>query len=94
MNELSFKPKLKGARFSQHSVPLEVLKDFAAFEEMLIEVAKREYLTENPGRQRTPRGFAKGLELHLTGIESGSALLGIVMAGLLHVQTDETIFVR
>jgi len=76
------KPRLQGERFSHHSIPLEVLKDFAAFEEMLLEVAKREYLLANPGRQRTPRGFARGLELHLAGIEEGSAILSIVLTGL------------
>jgi hypothetical protein len=89
MSELSYKPKLKGERFSRHSVPVEILKDFAAFEEMLIEVAKREYLTANPSRQRTPRGFAKGLELRLTGIEEGSAVLNLVLAGLLSAQNSE-----
>ncbi len=86
MSEISYRPKLKGERFSQHSVPVEILKDFAAFEEMLIEVARREYLTANPSRQRTPRGFAKGLELRLTGIEEGSAVLNLVLAGLLSAQ--------
>lgn len=68
---------------------MEILKDFAAFEEMLIEVAKREYLAVNPSRQRTPRGFAKGLELRLTGIEEGSAVLSLVLAGLLSTQFPE-----
>lgn len=82
MIEPFFKPRLHGPRFTQHSVPLEVLKDFAALEEMLIEVAKREYLSANPTRQQTPRGFAKGLELHLAAVEEGSTVLAIVLTGL------------
>jgi hypothetical protein len=82
MDELSFKPELHGARFSRHEVPLEVLKDFAAFEELLIEVAKREYLDAHPGRLRMPRGFTKGLELRLSAIEEGSAKLALVLVGL------------
>ena len=78
----TFKPELRGARFADHQVPLEVLKDFAAFEEMLIEVAKREYLAAHPGRLRIPRGFTKGVELRLTAIEPGSAKLALVLAGL------------
>ena len=81
MPNASFKPELCGERFANHEVPLEVLKDFAAFEEMLIEVAKREYLTANPGRRRIPRGFTKGVELRLAAIEAGSAILSLVLAG-------------
>jgi hypothetical protein len=78
----TFKPELLGARFADHEVPLEVLKDFAAFEEMLIEVAKREYLAAHPGRARIPRGFTKGVEVRLAAIEEGSAILSLVLAGL------------
>lgn len=78
----TFKPELRGQRFADHEVPIEVLKDFAAFEQMLIEVAKREYLDAHPGRARIPRGFTKGVELRLTAIEPGSAKLSLVLAGL------------
>ncbi len=77
-----FKPELIGERFAQHEVPLEVLKDFAAFEELLMEVAKREYLADHPDRLRIPKGFTKGVELRLAGIEEGSAILSLVLAGL------------
>lgn len=77
-----FRPELHGERFASHEVPLEVLKDFAAFEEMLIEVAKREYLADHPGRMRIPRGFTKGVEVRLAAIESGSAILALVLAGI------------
>ncbi len=86
-----FKPELHGERFAQHEVPLEVLKDFAAFEEMLIEVAKREYLAAHPGRLRTPRGFTKGVELRLASIEPGSAILALVLAGL--SKGDESVYI-
>src|SRR5215217_1505685 len=77
-----FKPELTGERFAHHEVPLEVLKDFAAFEEMLIEVAKREYLADHPDRLRIPRGFTTGVEVRLAAIEPGSAILSLVLAGL------------
>lgn len=82
MDELFFRPELHGERFDRHEVPLEILKDFAAFEELLIEVAKREYLEAHPGRLRMPRGFSKGLELRLAAIDKGSAKLSLVVAGL------------
>lgn len=68
------KPRLCGERFSEKAIPLEFLKDLAVLEEMVIEVAKWQYLQSHPNRQRTPRGFTDGLELKLTGIEEGSAI--------------------
>lgn len=70
-------PRLIGARFEGHAIPLEFLKDLAALEEMIVEVAKAEFLKYHPGRQRVPPGFAKDVELKLTGIEEGSAVLAI-----------------
>lgn len=76
-----FKPELIGDRFADHQVPLEVLEDFAAFEELLMEVAKREYLEDHRDRLRIPKGFTKGVELRLAAIEEGSAILSLVVAG-------------
>lgn len=80
MNQEFLKPKLVGRRFDEHTLPLEVLRDFAALEEMIIEVAKREYLAVHPKRLRTPKGFTKQLELHLSAVEPGSAIPVIVLA--------------
>ena len=56
MNEIQFlKPKLVGARFQGHAIPLEVLKDLAVLEEMVIEVAKWQFIKDHPGRERAPR---------------------------------------
>jgi hypothetical protein len=70
-----------GPRFNEHSLPLEVLKDWAAFEELIVEVARSLYRTENPNRQRVPRGFADGFSLHLSGVEGGSAVPVIEQVG-------------
>lgn len=74
-------PRLCGARFDDAAIPLEVLKDLAVFEEMLIEVAKWRFLQEHQNRRRSPRGFTEGIELKLTGIKPGSAVpqLGLVV---------------
>lgn len=80
MNREFLRPRLVGRRFDQHTIPLDILKDFAALEEMLVEVAKRQYLVANPDRVRSPKGFTKGLELHLTSVEGGSAIPVIAMA--------------
>lgn len=76
-SEVFLKPRLTGDRFADHAVPLEILKDFAVLEEMVIEVAKWQFLNENPDRKRTPRGFSDGVALKLTGLEEGSAVLSI-----------------
>lgn len=75
------KPRLTGKRFDDHTLPLEILKDFAALEEMIVEVAEWKFLQEHPGRKRV-RNFSKGLELHLSGVEPGSTLPVFVLAFL------------
>jgi hypothetical protein len=67
-------PKLTGKRFDDHSIPIELLEDFAAFEELIIELAKVIYLEKNTSRQRVPRGFSESVSLKLSGIDKGSAI--------------------
>ncbi|MBK1718467.1 hypothetical protein [Thiocystis violacea] len=74
MNQEFLKPRLVGRRFDEHTLPLEILTDFAALEAMLLEVAKREFRQANPNRTRIPKGFTKGFELHLVTVEEGSAI--------------------
>lgn len=69
--------RLIGMRFDDHAIPLELLKDIAVLEEMVIEVAKWVFLQDNPDRQRSPRGFTKGIHLKLTTIDPGSTVLSI-----------------
>lgn len=80
MEQEFLKPILDGERFRDHRVPLEVLKDFAALQEMLVEVAKWKFLQEHPQRERVQRNFTKDIELQLSGVEEGSAKLVIVLA--------------
>ena len=68
------RPRFTGDRFQEHSLPLEMLRDLAVLEEMIVEVAKWKYLQENPKRKRSPRRFTEGISLKLTGIEDGSAV--------------------
>ena len=70
-------PRMVGPRFDRHAVPLELLKDMAVLEEMIVEVAKWRYLEEHRNRQRSPRGFTDGIALKLTEIRDGSVVLGI-----------------
>lgn len=74
------KPKLVGERFQGPAVPLEVLTDFVALQEMLVETAKWKFRQEHPNRERVQRNFAKDIEIQLVGIEEGSAILAIVLS--------------
>jgi hypothetical protein len=72
-------PKLTGPRFDDHSIPLDLLEDFAAFEELLIEMAKVVFLEQNRNRQRVPRGFTDSVSLKLYGVGEGSAIPKIAL---------------
>jgi hypothetical protein len=88
------KPRFVGGRFDRHGFPLDVLKDFAAFEQLLIEVAKREYLADNQHRKRSPRGFSAQFDLQLIGVEAGSAvaIIALVFSGLF--EPSETLYLE
>ena len=73
---------LHGARFEDGGVPLKVLPDLAALREMVIDVAKWRYMSDNPDRQRVPRGFTDKTDLKLTGIDHGSAMPVISITGM------------
>ncbi len=87
-------PRLTGARFEGRAIPLEFLKDLAVLEEMIVEVAKSEFLKENKDRQRSPRGFTEGIELKLTGIEDGSAIpiISLVVAATTLFPPDNQVY--
>ena len=94
LNVEFLKPRLNGARFEGHSVPLELFKDFTALQEMLVEVAKAEFKKDKPHRERIPRNFTAEIDLRLTGIEEGSAILSIclVVAGQLFPNSPNLIY--
>ncbi|MDH5508914.1 MAG: hypothetical protein OEZ32_01015 [Nitrospinota bacterium] len=78
MNQEPFlRPRLMGPRFEGHAIPLEFLRDLAVLDEMIVEVAKWKYLQRHQERKRIPRGFTKGIELKLEGLEDGSAIVVI-----------------
>ena len=78
-------PRFDGQRFEDHTLPVEVARDLAAYETLVIELAKHIYLQEHPDRQRVPKGFTADFHLHLEKIDEGSArpLLSVVVAGTL-----------
>jgi hypothetical protein len=79
MRKAFLNPRLVGGRFDEHTVPLEVLKDFSALEEMVVEVAKWKFRQAHPDSKRVQRNFSQGHELHLAQVEVGSAIPAIVL---------------
>jgi hypothetical protein len=85
-------PKFTGSRFDEHTLPVDVLRDLAAYESLLIDLAKHLYFLNNPDRQRTPKGFSD-FHLGIENIEEGSAIpvLALVAAsGALSLPGIET----
>lgn len=78
-------PRFDGARFAEHTLPVEVARDLAAYETLIVELAKHLYLQEHEDRERVPKRFASDFHLHIERIEAGSAkpMLALVMAGSL-----------
>jgi len=83
MSDVFFQPRLTGKRFDSHTLPVELLSDFAALEELIIELAKQKYLEAHPDRQRVPRGFSDGISLNLATIREGSTIPGFVLTSFL-----------
>ena len=75
-------PRFDGARFAEHTLPVDVARDLAAYETLIVELAKHIYLREHTERERVPRGFASDFHLHIEKIDPGSAWNMAVMAGL------------
>lgn len=97
MDNVFLRPKLVGKRFAAHTVPLDLLKDFSAFEEMLLEIAKRNYFAEFPDRKRLPQGFGKNISINLAAVDKGSAILALTLSSHLAATTlvpsiEETYF--
>ena len=82
------KPRFVGPRYDEHTLPMDVARDLAAYEELVVELAKHLYLLEHPERQRVPKGFENSFSLHLQQVEAGSTkpILAWVAAGALALQ--------
>lgn len=85
MKTVFIQPRFEGDRFTEHTLPLDVAKDLAAYETLLVDVAKHLYLQDHKDRQRVPKGFANDFHLHLDRVDQGSTrpVLAVVASGLL-----------
>lgn len=70
---VKFKLKYVGKRFSKARLPVEVLGDFQAFRDLLVDQIKEKWFTAHPDRVRLPRGFDSSLNFVLADVEDGSA---------------------
>lgn len=84
-------PRFTGARFDEHTLPVDVARDLAAYESLILELAKHLYLKDHPERQRVPKGFAASFRLDIERIDEGSTmpLLALVLAGTLALTGGE-----
>lgn len=81
-NKIFITPRLIGARFEDHALPISLLEDFTALEALLIEVAKGIYLDENASSKQIPIGFSDGIYLKLLDVEEGSSVAKFTIASI------------
>jgi hypothetical protein len=67
-------PVFRGGRFEGASLPVDVLPDLAAYQDLLIELAKYLFLLREPSRKRVPKGFVESFQIGIRAIESGSTI--------------------
>lgn len=65
-------PRFTGARFDEHTLPVDVARDLAAYANLIVELAKHLYLKAHPERQRVLKGFASSFRLDIERIDDGS----------------------
>ncbi|MYV57670.1 hypothetical protein [Streptomyces sp. SID3212] len=66
--------RLRGGRYEQAGLPVEVLAEFARYERLVVDVARGLYKQRHARRQRVPRGFASSFSLRLSDIQRGSVI--------------------
>lgn len=69
--------KLNGARFHEHSIPLDALGELERFGKIVCEIARHLYLRDNPSRQRLSPKITRTFDLRMTQVREGSAIAAI-----------------
>lgn len=85
------KPKFTGGRFTGHTLPVSVAGDLAAYEALLIDVAKHLYLTDHPERQRVPKGFTD-VHLDIAHIKDGSTIPVLALIPAVAIASQLSLF--
>lgn len=92
MKTVFCEPRFTGPRFEEHTLPVDVARDLAAYEALVVELAKHLYKLDNPQRERAPKGFAANFRLDIQAIGEGSTkplLAAVVMSGVLVLPHSE-----
>lgn len=63
-----------GERFEEANLPVELLDNVKAYQEVLLSLAEEIWRERNPDRKRLPQGFRKHLSLSFSHVEDGSAV--------------------
>jgi len=72
-NEL--KPRFVGERFERQTLPLEFAADLKALQDLIQIIAKWHFINDHKGtRKRGPRHLSSLMEMHIVGIDPGSAI--------------------
>ena len=64
----------KGARFDRANLPVAVLENIKAYQDLLLHLAEEIWRERNPERQRTPKNFRRNLSLSFSHVGDGSAV--------------------
>lgn len=81
MPEPFLKARFVGDRYENANLPLQIIREFAILEQMVVQVAKEIYFSRHQDRERVPKGFSQGFSLNITEIKNGSAILKLAIAG-------------
>jgi hypothetical protein len=68
---------LDGNRYRSEGMPVDGVLELDAYAKAILELARAEWLAENPDRRRVPAGFYENFDLRLIWIRPGSARLGL-----------------
>lgn len=72
--DIFLKPVMRGKRFDEHCIPVDVLIELANYRELIAEVARTLYFQDHQNRKRVPRNWEDNFQLCLTEVEPGSAI--------------------
>lgn len=70
---------LRGPDFDKRGMPVEAAAELIAYKALVLDVAKKLFLQENPERERSQRNLSVEFDLRLEAIEPGSADLQITL---------------
>ena len=71
---------LRGERFEARGMPADSASELRALSEMLLELAREEWLDAHPGRTQVPDGFSSLFDLRLVSIADGCAKPNLVLS--------------